>query len=105
MYTNFFVFQNVKRLLSVEYARAARSRIKDGRVLPSVRDYFISGAPKASSSDEGTAHFAIVAPDGSAASITTTVNTLYAGFDGHTLDHRIVLNLKIKITISTLYCI
>ena len=70
--------QIVNRLISTGYAHNVRSKINDSNVLRDLSDYFLNDFPRAGSRDEGTAHFSAVAPDGSAASITSTTNNLYA---------------------------
>lgn len=58
-------------LTSDDYAEVIKGRIKDDRTSQNPADY---GAVTATSVDAGTAHVSVLAPDGSAVSVTSTIN-------------------------------
>ncbi|XP_018357572.1 PREDICTED: gamma-glutamyltranspeptidase 1-like [Trachymyrmex cornetzi] len=58
-------------LTSNDYAEMIKSRIKDNRTSQDPKDY---GAITATPEDAGTAHVTVLAPDGSAVSVTSTIN-------------------------------
>ncbi|XP_011636306.1 glutathione hydrolase 1 proenzyme-like [Pogonomyrmex barbatus] len=58
-------------LTSDDYAEMIKGRIKDDRTSEDPRHY---GAVVATSVDSGTAHVSVLAPDGSAVSVTSTIN-------------------------------
>jgi gamma-glutamyltranspeptidase/glutathione hydrolase/leukotriene-C4 hydrolase len=58
-------------LQSKEYANIIRQKIEDNRTYSDPQHY---GAVYYSADDHGTAHLSVLAPNGDAASITSTVN-------------------------------
>lgn len=63
----------VDTLNSVDYADKTRSEIKDDRTSNDPRHYGIFMGPE----DSGTSHVSVLAPDGSAVSVTSTINQVY----------------------------
>lgn len=57
-----------------DYAQQIRSQIEDNRTY---QDYKHYGANFSLPDDHGTAHISIMAPNGDAISLTTTINTMY----------------------------
>lgn len=58
-------------LTSNDYAEMIKERIKDDRTSQDPEEY---GAVTETSTDSGTAHVSVLAPDGSAVSVTSTIN-------------------------------
>lgn len=69
----FFVDALLVNLTSNDYAEMIKERIKDDRTSQDPEDY---GAVTATTVDAGTAHVSVLAPDGSAVSVTSTINQL-----------------------------
>lgn len=67
----FFVDALLTNLTSDDYAEMIKDRIKDDRTSQDPADY---GAVTATIVDAGTSHVSILAPDGSAVSVTSTIN-------------------------------
>lgn len=65
------LFQLTKNLTSDEYAAYIHSQITDDRTFQDPEHY---GAVTADPDDHGTAHFSLLAPNGDAVSVTSTVN-------------------------------
>lgn len=63
----------VKTLNSVDYADETRSKIKDDRTSNDPKHYGVFLVPD----DSGTSHVSVLAPDGSAVSVTSTINQVY----------------------------
>ncbi|OXU31692.1 hypothetical protein TSAR_010664 [Trichomalopsis sarcophagae] len=63
-----------KKLLSKEYANEIKTKIEDSKTY---NDYKHYGVDSAGSIDEGTSHTSVYAEDGSAVSVTSTVNHGY----------------------------
>lgn len=69
----FFVDALLVNLTSDDYAEMIKGRIKDYRTSQDPEDY---GAVTATTVDAGTAHVSVLAPDGSAVSVTSTINQM-----------------------------
>ncbi|KAI4489122.1 hypothetical protein M0804_004620 [Polistes exclamans] len=71
-------FVNIVSLLtnltSSDYAKAVRNKIKDYETSNDPKHY---GAVTATTTDSGTAHVSVLAPDGSAVSVTSTINQVF----------------------------
>jgi len=67
----FFIDALLTNLTSNDYAEMIKRRIKDDRTSQDPTDY---GAVTATTVDAGTAHVSVLAPDGSAVSVTSTIN-------------------------------
>jgi len=67
----FFVDAVLTNLTSDEYAEMIKGRIKDNCTSQDPAEY---GAVTETIMDSGTAHVSILAPDGSAVSVTSTIN-------------------------------
>lgn len=65
------VLEALKELESIEHAEEVRSRIQDDRTFNDVEHY---GANASVSLDYGTGHISILAPNGDAVAITSTIN-------------------------------
>ena len=61
-------------MLDPDFAQEIRSKIEDTRTY---QDYEHYGANFSLPDDHGTAHINIVAPNGDAISLTTTINSMY----------------------------
>lgn len=61
----------ITNLTSNDYADIIRERIKDDYTSQDPREY---GAITEGIEDSGTAHVSVIAPDGSAVSVTSTIN-------------------------------
>ncbi|KAG7204179.1 hypothetical protein KM043_002016 [Ampulex compressa] len=61
----------LSNLTSQDYANTTKSKIKDDKTSNDPGDY---GAVTATTTDSGTAHVSVLAPDGSAVSVTSTIN-------------------------------
>ncbi|XP_020279668.1 gamma-glutamyltranspeptidase 1-like isoform X2 [Pseudomyrmex gracilis] len=61
-------------LTSNDYAEMIKERIKDDRTSQDPEEY---GAVTETSTDSGTAHVSVLAPDGSAVSVTSTINQVF----------------------------
>lgn len=70
-YFNKLLSQLERNLTSPEWAREFRVRVNDEKTYSDWRHY---DAMFESADDHGTAHVIVVAPDGSAASVTSTIN-------------------------------
>lgn len=77
-----------KNLTSDDYAAYIHSQITDDRTFQDPEHY---GAVTADPDDHGTAHFSLLAPNGDAVSVTSTVN-LYFGAGIRSVQTGIVLN-------------
>lgn len=64
----------VANLTSDDYAEMIKGRIRDDRTSQNPEDY---GAVTATTMDLGTAHVSVLAPDGSAVSVTSTINQVF----------------------------
>lgn len=62
----------IGNLSSINYANQMRKLIKDDRTS---QDYEYYGAKFTNEEDRGTAHISIVAPNGDAVSVTSTINS------------------------------
>lgn len=60
-------------MLNVEYAEEIRSKIEDMRTY---QDFSHYGAKFSVPDDHGTVHISIIAPNGDAVSVTSSINTL-----------------------------
>ncbi|KAI4499426.1 hypothetical protein M0802_005322 [Mischocyttarus mexicanus] len=71
-------FVNIESLLtnltSSDYSKAIRNEIKDHETSNDPKHY---GAVTATTTDSGTAHVSVLAPDGSAVSVTSTINQVF----------------------------
>lgn len=67
----FFADEVLANLTSDDYAEMIKGRIKDDRTSNDPEEY---GAVTATIVDAGTAHVSVLAPDGSAVSVTSTIN-------------------------------
>ncbi|XP_031825343.1 glutathione hydrolase 1 proenzyme [Nomia melanderi] len=63
----------VDTLNSVQYADEIRGKIKDDRTSNDPRHYGVFMVPE----DSGTSHVSVLAPDGSAVSVTSTINQVF----------------------------
>ena len=63
-------------MLNLTYAEEIRSKIEDNRTY---REFSHYGANYSTPDDYGTAHISIVAPNGDAISVTSTINRMYVG--------------------------
>ncbi|XP_029177742.1 glutathione hydrolase 1 proenzyme-like isoform X1 [Nylanderia fulva] len=61
-------------LTSADFAEIIKGKIKDDRTSQDPRDY---GAVTETPEDSGTAHVSVLAPDGSAVSVTSTINQVF----------------------------
>ncbi|KAL6446949.1 hypothetical protein ACFW04_001380 [Cataglyphis niger] len=61
-------------LTSNDYAEMIKERIKDNRTCQDPEEY---GAVTETTEDSGTAHVSVLAPDGSAVSVTSTINQVF----------------------------
>ncbi|CAL4113866.1 unnamed protein product [Meganyctiphanes norvegica] len=77
-----------RNLTSDDYAASIKSQITDDRTFQEPEHY---GAVTATIEDHGTAHFSLLAPNGDAVSVTSTVN-LYFGAGIRSVQTGIVLN-------------
>ncbi|XP_076283202.1 glutathione hydrolase 1 proenzyme [Lasioglossum baleicum] len=64
----------VKNLTSIDYADSIRSKIKDNQTHNNPEYY---GAVTVAPEDSGTSHVSVLAPDGSAVSVTSTINQVF----------------------------
>ncbi|XP_043255002.1 glutathione hydrolase 1 proenzyme-like isoform X1 [Colletes gigas] len=64
----------VANLTSIDYADAIRMKIKDDRTN---NDPMYYGAVMSTPEDSGTSHVSVLAPDGSAVSVTSTINQVF----------------------------
>ncbi|KZC06406.1 PREDICTED: gamma-glutamyltranspeptidase 1-like [Dufourea novaeangliae] len=64
----------VENLTSIEYAETIREKIKDYQTSNDPKHY---GAVTATPEDSGTSHVSVLAPDGSAVSVTSTINQVF----------------------------
>lgn len=64
-------FQLLRNLTSREYADSIRLKIKDNSTSTNPKDY---GAVTFSTEDHGTAHMSILAQNGDAVSVTSSIN-------------------------------
>lgn len=71
LFWNCFFFQLITNLTSPDYAAAIRSMIQDDRTYDDPKHY---GANTSLLEDHGTAHISILAPNGDAVSVTSTIN-------------------------------
>jgi len=67
----FFADEVLTNLTSDDYAEMIKRRIKDDRTSNDPGEY---GAVTTTIVDAGTAHVSVLAPDGSAVSVTSTIN-------------------------------
>lgn len=67
----FFVDSLLANLTSSDYAEIIKERIKDDSTSQDPEEY---GAVTETTVDSGTAHVSVLAPDGSAVSVTSTIN-------------------------------
>lgn len=67
----FFADTLLTNLTSDDYAEMIKGRIKDDRTSQDPAEY---GAVTTTTMDSGTAHVSVLAPDGSAVSVTSTIN-------------------------------
>lgn len=61
-------------MLDPDYARDIRSKIEDDQTY---QDYEHYGANFSLPDDHGTAHISVIAPNGDAIALTSTINTMY----------------------------
>lgn len=64
----------VSNLTSVDYAKTIRSKIKTNETSNDPKYY---GVNMTMPEDSGTSHVSVLAPDGSAVSVTSTINLVY----------------------------
>ena len=69
-----FVEMPLERLVSQEYADTLASGILEGKATPTLEFELEPEAPYGAKESTETTHYSVVAPDGGAASITTTLN-------------------------------
>lgn len=69
----YFVDALLTNLTSDDYAEIIKERIKDDRTSQDPEEY---GAVTETAVDSGTAHVSVLAPDGSAVSVTSTINQM-----------------------------
>lgn len=60
-------------MLNLDYAAEIRSKIEDDRTYEDYKHY---GANFSIPDDHGTAHISVIAPNGDAVAVTTTINNL-----------------------------
>lgn len=61
----------MEEVLSENYGKRVWKKIKDSSTMENVEDY---GADSASPEEHGTSHISIIAPDGDAISVTSSIN-------------------------------
>ena len=71
------MFQLIQNMTSDEYAEEVRRRIDDDRT--HVTSYY--GAASGFQTNHGPAHLSLLAPDGAAVAMTSTINNLYVTED------------------------
>lgn len=69
--TNLFILQLVANLTSMSYAAGIREKIFDNQTNQNQTYY---GANTSLVEDHGTAHISVLAPNGDAVSVTSTIN-------------------------------
>ncbi|XP_037030020.1 glutathione hydrolase 1 proenzyme-like isoform X2 [Bradysia coprophila] len=67
------VYETFQQMLDPDYAQDIRSKIEDDRTYQNYEHY---GANFSVPDDHGTAHISVVAPNGDAIAVTTTINTI-----------------------------
>ncbi|KAG4074340.1 hypothetical protein HA402_008749 [Bradysia odoriphaga] len=67
-------YEPFQQMLDLDYAQDIRSKIEDDRTYQDSEHY---GAKFSLPDDHGTAHISVIAPNGDAISVTTTINTLF----------------------------
>lgn len=69
-----FLASVLENLTSTEYADTIRKKINSDKTSNDPEYY---GAVTATREDHGTSHVSVLAPDGSAVSVTSTINQVY----------------------------
>ena len=70
----FFLDGLLRNLTSQDYANVIRAEIRDDKTFIDPKHY---GAVTTNKEVYGTAHISVLAPDGSAVSVTSTINQVY----------------------------
>jgi gamma-glutamyltranspeptidase/glutathione hydrolase/leukotriene-C4 hydrolase len=68
-----FLDDLIKKLLSKDYAKLIKAAVVENKTYNDPKHY---GAETTNKEDHGTAHISVLAPDGSAVSVTSTINQM-----------------------------
>lgn len=81
-------------LTSIDYANSIRNKITINTTNNDPKYY---GAVMSTPEDSGTSHVSVLAPDGSAVSVTSTINQVYVDFVSSLLLNAIFKSTRLRI--------